>query len=88
MRIEVTRGTSSEVGRMYLAKPRRRRVAVDLLVVLHQRLADGLHDAALDLALDAARIDHAADVVGRPDAQHLHLAGGMVSTSTSATWQP
>src|SRR5690606_11898943 len=45
------------------------------LVILHQRLAETLDDGALDLALDAARVDGAADVVDRPHAEDLHLAG-------------
>ena len=75
MMIELTRGTSSDVGRMYLAKPGVVVWPSLELVVLHQSLTERLHDAAFDLAFDALRIDRAADVVRRPDAEHLHLAG-------------
>ena len=43
-------------------------------ILLHQREAQPLRDAALDLALDQGRIDRAADIVRGDDAQHLHRA--------------
>ena len=43
-------------------------------VFLHQRQAEALGDAALDLALDQGRVDRLADVVGGDHAQHLHRA--------------
>ena len=43
--------------------------------VFHQRLADALRDAALDLAVQQHRIDHGADVVDHVVAHDLHLAG-------------
>ncbi len=51
--IELMRGTSSEVGRMYLAKPEVEVRPCAELVVLHQALAERLHHAAFDLAFDA-----------------------------------
>src|ERR1700682_634150 len=72
--MDVTCGTSRDVGRMYLGETRRRGVARRQFVVSHQTLAERLDDAAFDLTFDAARIDRAADVMGRPDAEHLHLA--------------
>ena len=41
-------------------------------VRLHQRHAQALDDAALDLALDERRVDRPPDVVGRDDPAHLH----------------
>ena len=46
--------------------------AVDVL--LHQRHADPLGDAAVDLAFDQRRIDRPADVVRRVDVEQLHRA--------------
>ena len=43
-------------------------------VFLHQRQADALRGAAVDLALDLLRIDRLADVVRGGDLQHLHGA--------------
>ena len=43
--------------------------------VFQQRLADALGDAALNLALDDHRVDHAADVVDGGEVDHLHDAG-------------
>ena len=43
-------------------------------IFLHQRQAQALGDAALDLAFDQGRIDGPADIVGGDDAQHLHRA--------------
>src|SRR4051794_19651493 len=40
-------------------------------VLLHQREAEPLRNAAVDLALDERRIDRAADVMRGEDAQHL-----------------
>src|SRR5262249_50928062 len=48
------------------------------LVVLHRSLPERLDDATLNLALDALRVDRAADVVRCPDAEHLHLAGDSI----------
>src|SRR5581483_5562572 len=48
------------------------------LVVLHQALAECLHDTALALAFDALGVDGTADVVRGPDAEHLHFAGDRV----------
>ena len=45
---------------------------------LHQRLADALHRAAVDLAFDDGGADDAADVVDRGIGHHRHLAGGRV----------
>ena len=42
--------------------------------LLHQREAEPLRDAAMDLALDEGRVDGAADVVGGDHAQHLRRA--------------
>ena len=60
---------------MYLAKPEVQVWPSLELVVLHQALAERLHDAAFDLAFDALRVDGAADIVRGPDAEHLHFAG-------------
>ena len=43
-------------------------------VLLHQRQPEALRDAAVDLAFDLRRVDRAADVVRRRDAQHLRRA--------------
>jgi hypothetical protein len=43
--------------------------------VLHQRLADALHHAAMDLALEQHRVEHGADVVDHAVAHDLDLAG-------------
>ena len=48
-------------------------LVVDVLLV--QRPADALRDAALDLALDVARVDRAADILHRGVAQDRDLAG-------------
>ena len=87
MMIELTRGTSSAVGRIYLAKPDVLVRPSCELVVFHQCLAERLHDAALDLAFHTLGIDRAANIVRGPDTQHLDFAGD-VSTSTSATCAP
>ena len=42
--------------------------------LLHQREAEALGDAAVDLALHQRRVDGAADVVGGDDPAHLHGA--------------
>ncbi len=42
--------------------------------LLHQREAEALRDAAVDLALHQARVDGAADVVGGDHLAHLHGA--------------
>ena len=44
------------------------------VVFLHQRHADALCDAALDLALHLRGIDRAADVVGGVHLVHIHRA--------------
>ena len=55
--------------------------------VLHQGLADALHDAAMELALDQQRVDHVADIVHRGVAdQRTSPVSG--SISTSLMWQP
>ena len=41
---------------------------------LGESVAHALHEAALDLAFDHARIDSSPDVVRGPDAQHAHHA--------------
>ncbi|MDE0148114.1 MAG: hypothetical protein OXM58_07050 [Rhodospirillaceae bacterium] len=51
------------------------RLAVFPKQFLKQGIARALDEAAQDLALDRRRIDRAADVVGRPGAQDLHLSG-------------
>src|SRR3546814_8542592 len=43
-------------------------------VLFHQREAEALGDAAMDLALHQRRVHRAADVVGSGHAQHLHRA--------------
>src|SRR5262249_31165393 len=43
--------------------------------LFHQRVAEPLHRAALDLALDRLRVDGAADVVGGHELQHADHAG-------------
>ena len=73
--IELTCGTSSAVGRIYFAKPEVLVRPLSELVVLHQPLSQRLYDAAFDLALHALRIHRAADIVRRPDAEHLYLTG-------------
>src|SRR5262249_43157463 len=54
---------------------RRAGMALVELVVLHKALTERLDDAALDLTFDAAGIYSAANIMHRPDAKHLHLAG-------------
>ena len=44
------------------------------MILLHQRQADPLRDAAMDLPLDQRRVDASADIVGRDDAQDLYRA--------------
>src|SRR6185295_14819038 len=46
-----------------------------VLRALHQALADALHHAAVDLALDQQRIHDEPEVVHRAVAHHLDLAG-------------
>ena len=48
-------------------------VVVDRM--LHQRLADALHHAAVELALDDHRIDDGAEIVDRRVSHHLDDAG-------------
>ena len=72
---------------------RRDQVVVQVLgaagdVLLHQRHADALGDAALDLALDQRRVDRAADVVGGGDPRSTFTVPRSVSTSTSASCAP
>jgi hypothetical protein len=43
--------------------------------VLAERLADALHDAAMDLALDDHRVQHYADIVDRGVSNEIQLAG-------------
>ncbi len=47
-------------------------------VILHQRKADALGDAALDLALGQRRVDRAAHVMGGGDAGQVNRAQGGV----------
>ena len=44
------------------------------LIILHEPLPERLHDAAFNLTLDALRVYRTADVVHRPDAEHLHFS--------------
>ena len=58
---------------------RRDQIVVQILgaagdVFFHQRHADALRDAALDLALDQQRVDRAADIVRGGDLHQLHRA--------------
>ena len=58
---------------------RRDQIVVQVLAaagdeLLHQRQAETLRDAALDLAFDQRRVDRAADIVRGDDLQHLDRA--------------
>ena len=57
-------------------------VPVADLEVLAERVAVGLHDAALDLADDERRVDGPADVMGRHDPVDHDVAGLDVDAST------
>ena len=46
--------------------------------VLHQRLADPLDDAAMELAVDQQRVDHVPDIVDRGIAHEVDRAGLLV----------
>src|SRR5207253_11257270 len=57
---------------------RERAGQIDAVLVddaLRERVAEAHHDGPLDLALDALRVDRAADVVGGDVAQHLDVPG-------------
>src|SRR6185312_4056762 len=56
-------------------KPGRGGAAALDFVVFHKALPERLHHPAFDLSFDALRIDGATDIVRRPDAKHLDLAG-------------
>ncbi len=58
-------------------------LVVDVFLV--ERPADPLRDAALDLALDIARVDRAADVLDRGVAQDLDLARLLVDLDVADT---
>src|SRR5262249_34701656 len=57
--------------------------------VLHQHLTHALRDATHDLALDQHRVDHGADVVHHPIADHLRAAGlGIdLTLANGASWR-
>ena len=77
--ISSMRGSSVAVGSRYSAKLVRDRLRG--LVVLHpleQRIADAVHDAARDLALDDHRVDLPAAVAHDHIAQDPHRAGGRI----------
>ena len=54
---------------------------------LHQRLADALHHAAVDLAVQQQRIEHGADIVDHAVARDVDLTGFAVDFD-SQMWQP
>ena len=64
----VSTGGMSSVGRdQVVGEARVRDLAVARLDLLHQREAEALRDAALDLALDRERVDRLADVLRGAD---------------------
>ena len=68
----------NDVGRGEQVVRQGHRQGLPGIVVAHpfvERRADAMHDAAMDLALDQHRIDHAAAIVDDEVAPEPHLSG-------------
>ena len=69
-------GTSAALGQRVVGEVARDELAVLVVVdALEQRLADGVHDPAVDLAVDQLRVDRRAAVVDRDVADDVDVAG-------------